>query len=599
MVWIISNRIAEYESRIQELESLLQERSAAQPQVEQPPMQPADQLIPLSTWVSNLRSEVDSLPVEEGPYLPPEGFDAVFDAELEGLDEEVVPQLMSGTGIAQTSLEDAVPRLLDDFEPSTEFQEDAAYLQSLPLEESLPGTIPDIAAEPPTLVAAVCDAYLPPPELGTSLLKDFLVDFNTAIPLYRPYVIAEHLRICYIGESDGTAISWVSAYVVFGIAHRLRAMSATATPKDNDMADYYLARILAQTSDLLLAPPSLGLVQCLLGLATLIQTSAHSTPHALFVSTALRMAQSLAYNDDAKNPDPDADVEQQRRVFCLAFIRDTNESILSNAPATSRREDIAASHPEAHPQDFAGAVNAAETNWSVNIFSLRARLALLQAEAIEHVFSLKARSTTPEAFLHRCNALLGRLQCFRNHELFELSAAHLMLLLYRSDLVHVLSLEAAYFATVFRIQADIDLGMDTRVNPFSTDALVRLADRKEHAVYEQAKRFLSLLAVGPQGEVGIFWTIKLPAVAALVVVLAHYTHAADAPSHEAMREYSTIIRTFETLVQKSRDAELRKATDLCVMLFSRVETGSRVKWLQSVAEGFPRGTGRQPDLGLL
>lgn len=42
---------------------------------------------------------------------------------------------------------------------------------------------------------------------------------NTAFPLYQPDVIANHLRICYAGESDGSSVAWTSAYVVFGLAH--------------------------------------------------------------------------------------------------------------------------------------------------------------------------------------------------------------------------------------------------------------------------------------------------------------------------------------------------------------------------------------------
>lgn len=99
---------------------------------------------------------------------------------------------------------------VDDLQPSMVFEEDAAFVQNATFEQELP---------PPIPMQTGCDWYLPSPELGTSLLAEFLTDMNAACPLYQPHIIANHLRVCYAGESDGTSVSWISAYVVFGIAH--------------------------------------------------------------------------------------------------------------------------------------------------------------------------------------------------------------------------------------------------------------------------------------------------------------------------------------------------------------------------------------------
>lgn len=495
-----ANRIAEYEARIKRLETLLEEQNKAQPQVEEQPLPPADRTIPLSDWVSNLREEINSWPLEEGPHIGAEGYDAGF----EGFDEDWTFPSDSDPSFAQTSPENSIANLSISNVPTTDVLNDFSIVQESSVQPKM-----QITHEQPPLVRAQCDGYLPHPEFGISLLSEFLVDFNTAVPLYRPCVVEGHIRVCYMGGSDGTAMAWATTYVVFGIAHRLRAMSAAATPQDNPQADYYMSRILQGIPNLLLEPPSLGLIQCLLGLAILVRTSSHSTPHASFVSTALRMAQCLAYNDDQAHTEaPVKDVEQQRRVFWIAFCEDTDESILSNAPTSHRREDIAASRPEENPLDAMGAVTAAEGSWRVNIFSLRARLSLLQAEAIEKVVSVKARNTTPQAAFMTARYVLQGLQDWRKHDLFKLDSEQLMQLLYRSDLVHVLGLEASYFATVFRLQAFLSLGMDARVNPFSTDALTRLSEQKEHSSWKDAKKLLSVLSVAPQGDIGVCWYVS-------------------------------------------------------------------------------------------
>lgn len=492
-------RVVEYERRIQNLENLLRERSEAQPQVQSQPLPPHDpsESIALSMWVDTLRTEVGQFPIQPCPDLDPSTYQGTY--QMTGS----ASSILNNSVISHDTSEEAVLPSVDNYEPSTDFEQDAALLQD-PLFQPPPAledfTIDDSIIIPDTM----CQKSLPEPELGASLLAEFLVDFNTVYGLYRPHEIAEHIRICYEGFSDGTALAWASAYVVLGIAHRARAQSNVATPMDNELADYYLAKILPTVSGLLIAPPTLGLVQCLIGLAMLIRTSSHSQPSGTFISTALRIAQFLAYEQDGGDtvPTEGVDVEQQRRVFWCAFTLDTDESIFSNAPTTHRKDDIRAPFPDENPQDSLGSVAAAEGDWKVNLFALHIRLALLQSDAIDKVLSMRARGGNLDA---AAQYILSRLQAWRDNELFRLKPEQLMQLLYRSDLMHVLAVEASYFATVFRIHAFLSLGKNPLVNPFSADVLAILAGKKEHGAYADAERLLTHLTLIPHGDIGVCW----------------------------------------------------------------------------------------------
>jgi hypothetical protein len=341
-------------------------------------------------------------------------------------------------------------------------------------------------------------------------------------------------------------VSWTSAYIIFGLAHMLRGMSATATKNDNEMAKYYLARTYTSLTSLLLSPPSLGLVQCLTGTAWLIRTTpcGRNVPDGHFLSTSLRVAQSLAYHDDETEVlDAERDVQQERRVFWLAFINDTNASMVSNTPTTHRREDIVAPKPEENPLDSLGAVTSAEGHWKVNIFSLRVNLALLQAEAIEQVFSVKARNTAPMDLDAATALVLARLQGFHDHEIFKLSSAQLFQLLYRSDIVHTVSLEASYFGTIFRLQSFLALGRNPRSNPFAPEGLRRLSTMKEQKSYPEAKRLLSLLPIAPRGDSGLYWREHHMFIAALVVVVAHHLNNPEQPpaTKDEVRVFNNLI----------------------------------------------------------
>tara|TARA_R110002003_G_scaffold121_24_gene10872 strand:- start:6058 stop:7812 length:1755 start_codon:yes stop_codon:yes gene_type:complete len=572
---------------------LLQERNAAQPHIEGQPLPPSDSAVPASEWVANLRNELPSIPrpiISDFDDFNPDSYSndpssaiAVSSTDFASSISPEQIDVSAGSIVA--------PLILDSIEPSVEFQEDAAFLQSTAFEPEF--ILEEDSWVPPPLPAKPeCDWYLPPPELGTALLSEYLVDFNTAFPLYRPHVIAEHLRICYAGQSDGSAVSWVSAYVVFGLAHMLRGMSAAATKQDNELAKYYLARTYISLSSLLLAPPSLGLVQCLIGVAMLIRSTpcGRNVPDGHFLSTSLRVAQSLAYQDESTTTaGADCDPEQERRVFWLAFINDTNNSIVANSPSTHRREDIAFQMPEENPLDSLGAVIAAEGHWKVNIFSLRVNLALLQAEAIEQVLSIKARNTAPIDVDAASAVVLARLQAFHDHELFKLSTMQLFQMLYRSDIAHTISLEASYFATIYRLNAFLALGKNPRINPFSLDGLRHISALTEHKSYPEAYRLLSLLPIGPRGDVGIYWMQHQTLIAALVTVLSYHLNnpGEPRPTKDDVRGYNDLIADLGVLAEKSANIEntdIAEARELCMSLMLRFETSLRIQWLQNIAQ---------------
>jgi len=502
--------------RIHRLESLLEERSAAQPSTIEKPLPPlADTAKPLKDLVGDLRTEIGALPYEEGfPDLPFDEADELDELERNGFEDlsylptptttVAVPPCPGGPGFYGVSM-------VDNVDVTSSGGQDSIFADV---------QVPSVAQEPDIFAStqqqpdlgsflalrrAQCVGYLPPPEEGTSLLSEFLVDFNGGIPLYRPHDLTKHLRICYTGTTDdGRTVSWANVYVVFAIAHRLRAMSAAATPRDSIQAEMYLSWVLNSVQDLLLSPPSLPLIQCLIGLGWLLQSSAHSQPYGIFVSTALRMANCFNSTENTCPAADEVDYEQQRRVFWIAFAMETEMCLLYNQPTMHRPEHILTSRPEDDPEDAAGAINAAEGSWSVNVFALRIQLAVLQAEVIDLSMSMKARNKTRGEIETKAKQILENLKNWRKHELFQLTAEQLMHLLYRSDIVHVTALEAAYFSTIFRLYISLE-SQHARVEPFSAETLTNATNYSVRPCYGDARRFLAILSVAPQGDIAISW----------------------------------------------------------------------------------------------
>ncbi|KAH7139518.1 hypothetical protein B0J11DRAFT_589379 [Dendryphion nanum] len=606
-----TNRVAEYESRIQRLESLLSERTTAQPAVFSQPLQVTDiqASLPLNDWVSNLNNEISSWPLEEGPRLGPLAFDAGFEGFFDDIDasELQIDSTFDESSFAYTaSPEDSI--LIQTSHNSSESFTDitSTYSPSIHLLATVPQLPPPETPQPlpsPSTISnpqdplqtrtpityiqpalprrAKCDGYLPTPSLGTSLLKEFLLDFNTAIPLFQPYALASHLHICYTGASDGTVVSWSSAYIVFGIAHRLRAMSAGGSRQDNEQADYYMRRVIQNVPELLMEKPSLGAVQCLLGLAHLIQTSdqAGLAPHATFVSTALRMAMELSQTSSSSSPNPQSPLHSEseqsqyttnlNRTFWLSFILDTETRLLSPHPLSLHTSltPSTPSLPSPNPPDAAGAITAAESPWQTNIFALRADLALIQSKAIETIFPSHKPENSSEREATRKD-LLQKLENWRQNSLFTFPPEKLSQLLYRSDMVHIVNLEASYFTTVLRIHIP-----GTNTTPFSPEGLRQLSRAPgEKRCITAAKRLLDLLlsAAVPLGDYGWCWANKYSIIAALIII---FSHSSPSPSQTDTTtnpaNYATVLDMLHTLAQKSEDEDFRLSVHICSDLFDK------------------------------
>ncbi len=300
----------------------------------------------------------------------------------------------------------------------------------------------------------------------------YLHDFNSKIPLLSPAVIVNHMRDCYSGAADKVPESWVLTYITFGIAHRVRAMSVFASIEDTAMADRYMNRCLERLADLLLGDPSLQMVQCLLGVTILLQTSDKSQRAASFASIAMRMVQDLAYNDQCFALDNDTDAGRSRRyLFWIAFFMDNDFAFTNLRPCSQRLADITTPLPCPYDQDWWGTTDHLDTGgeWSINVFSLHASLALIQAEMLEELFSVKARQRLSGHTFATYKAIVSKLATWRrSNVLTGLDAPELLQTTYRSDIMHLVVLEAMYFRTLFHLHASHSLGdFSTSIDVFS------------------------------------------------------------------------------------------------------------------------------------
>ncbi|KAK5165784.1 uncharacterized protein LTR77_008707 [Saxophila tyrrhenica] len=377
-------------------------------------------------------------------------------------------------------------------------------------------SIPSLDARPPFVEGSCASTkcYLPLPEEGERLLQEFLHDFNSRMPLFNPESLTTIFRDCYSGVNDSIPLPWVLVYATMAITHRLRAMSLFATPIDTPQSQWYLEKCLAKLPELLMGPPSLQLVQASLIICFLLQTSRQRQRAALFASTALHMAQELGYNELPASHLADTTLgREQAYVFWISFFMDTNMSLGHRRSTSQRLADISTPIPPANVVNWWDLNNHEQrpSEWNLNVFAQHCSLAVIEAEAAEDLFSVGARKRSPVQHPCEYKDIMSKLERWRaNNALAKLEATDVLKAMYRSDIVHSVMLEGAYFRTVCQLKVAKELvGFRSRIDVFAPEALQAMIDRRIVPSYGDSRRFLKLAMLVPQGDVSTTWWVDL------------------------------------------------------------------------------------------
>jgi hypothetical protein len=133
------------------------------------------------------------------------------------------------------------------------------------------------------------------------------------------------------------------------------------------------------------------------------------------------------------------------------------------------------------------------------------------------------------------------------------------------------------------LNAFLAFDMNHRMNPFSLEGMTRLSEMREQKSFPEARRLLSLLPIAPRGDVGLYWNEFKAFLAALITVLAHHLNDPEAaplkPSDMCI--YQDLIVDLGKLVEKSGNVVIAQERELCITLFSRLQTKPYASPLQS------------------
>lgn len=196
-------------------------------------------------------------------------------------------------------------------------------------------------------------------------------------------------------------------------------------------------------------------------------------------------------------------------MFWIAFFMDTAMNLRAIRPNTQKLVDISAPLPSLSSSDAWTSISSGNysVDREVNVFALHASLALIQADALEELFSVKARQCSPTLTATAFESIISKLDIWRRtNPLADANAPSMLKSMYRSDVVHSITLEASYFETLYQLHAANALGAFTyRLDVFSPTGLRSAAGLISLDIYADAHRLLEFAALISQGNVSVTW----------------------------------------------------------------------------------------------
>lgn len=421
------------------------------------------------------------------------------------------------------------------------------------------------------------NCYLPPPEQGELLLSEFLHDFNSRLPIFAPDALISLYRDCYSGQHDEKPLAWVLVYGTMALSHRFRAMSLFACEDDTPRAEYYLGKALSKLPELLMGPQSLRLVQALICMVMLVETSSYCRRAPLIATTAARIAQDLEYNElPASKADDPPETREQYYVFWVAFALDCHMSVATQRPPTIRLADLSTPPPSDDIVDWWNPTDSpTDCEWRLNIFAQHCSLAVIEAEASEALLSAHARRRTPAENSSRYDPIALKFIAWQEGcELSKLAAHDVFKAMYRSDIVHCIMLEAAYFRSVYQFHAMESLVQFTeKIDVFIPEILGAMMGVTAPQCHAVARRLLKLISLLPQGNLSTTWGSIQAMVAAACTVISGYT-ASNAPQPEQQKAQDkglcqNVLFALESAAECGVDPALGAAITFCREAFVR------------------------------
>lgn len=235
---------------------------------------------------------------------------------------------------------------------------------------------------------------LPPEDIVLPLIQIYLSTFNCFFPLFDTPNLVKTVHNWYHSPSQRTSTTWASIYIAMALAQ----YQASQPPHAEVSVVDCLRKAQSVLSEIIISDAELTNVQVVLGLVLLFIGSPDPRPSTVLLATAMKLVHTMRlHRRDGYHGLPDSELLQRRRVFWIAYILDREISLRMRQPPIQHDSEIDVDLPsETADADGAGFITAMWSQETFNFFRARVKLAEIQGQVYDCVYSVAAQHMSPE-----------------------------------------------------------------------------------------------------------------------------------------------------------------------------------------------------------
>ncbi|KAI8654034.1 Zn(2)-C6 fungal-type domain-containing protein [Fusarium sp. Ph1] len=410
---------------------------------------------------------------------------------------------------------------------------------------------------------------LPTKPVALDLVMDTFKSFNRFFPLFDEQDFLQKFDRHYLTSSPSNPGWWACINIVLSLAHRFRSMRMFETGYESAQACGYCHNALAVVAELNVLHNSLPAVQALVGMAVVLQGSANSHPASVLTAAAVRLAQAMGLHRKTRdNGLTEAQNEQRRRVFWIAYVLDKDISLRMGQPFSQDDDDMDVELPS-------GILSKLPFNrdgpCTIDLFKSRIGLAVIQGQVYKRLYSVQASQQSEAQKASVAKELDSILSYWRSGVDVDVESDRVAVPL-SPEALHVLILRFTYINCLIMVNRHLPSRQQLVVNEGS-DTQGTYAPLESDCTIESRKA-VRLMHLIPHGDYACVWILLHPFFAAVTTLLQNALDRPACPNAQSdLETVQPFFRLLDVLAAEERTCyrsnEARKMHRECNDLLRR------------------------------
>ncbi|KAL4924925.1 fungal specific transcription factor domain-containing protein [Aspergillus undulatus] len=255
---------------------------------------------------------------------------------------------------------------------------------------------------------------LPSREEASSLLYEYLQNFNSLCPLFEKAKLVALLNQDNLEAALDTPACWASANVVFALAIAFRTKDGNVAHSEHQKSWLYIKNAFGTFHDLCLGQPDLWSIQALLGMSIFFLGTMSAEPCCFLTTVAIRMSHQIGLGRREEGVALSTeDMQHRRNIFWIAYCLDREIPLRFGKPPAQNDDDMTIDLPSESPINSIPVLPSLYRHDNFDVFRAHCQLATIKGQLYKNLYSAAAKDRPLSEVMDTVKTLDGMLQSWK------------------------------------------------------------------------------------------------------------------------------------------------------------------------------------------